>query len=82
MKTEISRTLGSIATLSFFITTMINASNEKSFGTIENKADTMINKSYQTMSTVQLQEEVEKRSINGDLSFDMGMELIKRWTKG
>jgi hypothetical protein len=82
LKTEISRTLGSIATLSLFITTMINASNEKSFGTIENKPDTMINKSYQTMSTVQLQEEVEKRSINGNLSFDMGMELMKRWTNG
>ena len=82
MKTEISRTLGSIATLSLFITTTIDASNEKSFSTIGNKADTMINKSYQTMSTVQLQEEVEKRSINGNLSFDMGMELIKRWTNG
>ncbi len=36
---------------------------------------------YQTMSTAQLQEEVEKRSISGNLSFEMGMELIKRWTK-
>jgi hypothetical protein len=36
---------------------------------------------YQIMSTAQLQEEVEKRSINGNLSFEMGMELIKRWTK-
>ena len=81
MKTEISRTLGSIATLSFFTTTMINASNEDSFSTIENKANTTIQASYQTMSTAQLQEEVEKRSINGELSFEMGMELIERWTK-
>ena len=78
MKTEISKTLGSIATLSLFITTMINASNENSFSIIENKTDT----TYQSMSTTQLQEEVEKRSINGTLSFDMGIELIKRWTNG
>lgn len=81
MKTEISRTLGSIVTLSLFTTTMINASNENNFRTLENKANTTINKSYQTMSTTQLQEEVEKHSINGNLSFEMGMELIKRWTK-
>lgn len=37
---------------------------------------------YQTMSTTQLQEEVEKRSIKGNLPFEMGIELIKRWTKG
>ena len=67
MKTEISRALGSIATLSLFTTTMINASNENSFRTLENKANTTINKSYQTMSTAQLQEEVEKRSVNGNL---------------
>ena len=81
MKTEISRTLGSIATLSLFTTTMINASNEDSFRTLENKANTTINTPYQTMSTTQLQEEVEKRSIHGNLSFEMGMELIERWTK-
>ena len=37
---------------------------------------------YQNMSTDQLQEEVEKHSINGNLSFALGQELIKRWTKG
>lgn len=37
---------------------------------------------YQNMSTAQLQEEVEKHSINGNLSFVLGQELIKRWTQG
>ena len=37
---------------------------------------------YQNMSTAQLQEEVEKNSINGNLSFALGQELIKRWTQG
>ena len=80
MRTKISRTLGSMVTLSLFITTMIQASNEKSFSTLENRSDTIIKKSYQAMSTTQLQDEVEKRTIKGNLSFDMGMELIKRWT--
>lgn len=35
---------------------------------------------YSNMSTIQLQEEVEKLSQKGDLPFSMGMELIKRWT--
>jgi hypothetical protein len=34
------------------------------------------------MSTAQLQEEVEKHTINGNLSFALGQELIKRWTQG
>jgi hypothetical protein len=37
---------------------------------------------YQNMSTAQLQEEVEKHTINGNLSFALGQELIKRWTQG
>lgn len=36
---------------------------------------------YQNMSTAQIQEEVEKHSNNGTLSFALGQELIKRWTK-
>ena len=32
------------------------------------------------MSTQQLQQEVEKRSLEGNLPFEMGLELIKRWT--
>ena len=37
---------------------------------------------YQNMSTAQIQEEVEKHSNNGTLSFVLGQELIKRWTQG
>lgn len=35
---------------------------------------------YQNMSTAQLQEEAEKHSNNGNLSFVLSQELIKRWT--
>ncbi len=81
MKTKISRTLGSIATLSLFTVTMIYAFSENSLSTIEYKANPTIDDPYQYVSTEQLQKEVEKRSINRNLSFAMGMELIKRWTK-
>lgn len=33
------------------------------------------------MSTFKLQEEVEKLSREGKLPFDMGLELMKRWTE-
>jgi hypothetical protein len=32
------------------------------------------------MSTTKLEEEVEKLSIEGKLPFEMGLELIKRWS--
>ena len=61
--------------------TMTYASNYKNVNNMENRSNTIMEDiSYMTMSTEQLQEEVEKRSINGNLSFNMGMELIKRWS--
>lgn len=41
-----------------------------------------IKTSYQYMSTEELEKEVEKLTASGDIPFDMGMELMKRWTKG
>ena len=35
---------------------------------------------YHTMSTQQVEHEVEKHSNSGSLPFDLGLELIKRWT--
>lgn len=32
------------------------------------------------ISTENLQKEVEKRSLEGNLPFEMGLELIKRWS--
>ena len=36
---------------------------------------------YHDMSIIELQEEVEELSQNGELPFDMGCELMKRWTR-
>ena len=70
-----------LAMLSMFTVTMAYASNENSVNSMEEISNSLTeNVSYKHMSTTQLQEEVERRSINGDLSFDMGLELIKRWS--
>lgn len=36
--------------------------------------------SHTCMSTEKLEREVEKRSLEGNLPFEMGLELIKRWS--
>ena len=35
---------------------------------------------YQQLTTSELEQEVEKRSLNGTLPFTMGLELIRRWS--
>lgn len=50
--------------------------------TIETKTDvkTKICYSEDCMSTQTLQEHVEKLSLEGKLPFEMGLELMKRWS--
>ena len=73
------KTLATLITLSIITTTMTQASiqgNITEVGSTETVATT-----YQSMTTAQLQIEVEKHSNNESLSFTLGKELIKRWTK-
>jgi hypothetical protein len=81
MKEKTSKILGKIIILSLITVTMTYGSNKDNLNNLNDKSYTTLEKSYQSMSTAQLQEEVEKRSISGDLSFDLGMELMNRWTK-
>lgn len=80
MKTKTTFRLKKIAVLSLISATMIYAFTEHHFSSIENKSQATPNDSYTFMSTAQLEKEVEQKSINGDLPFEMGLELIKRWT--
>lgn len=41
-----------------------------------------ISTSYHYMSTKDLEKEVERLTVNGNVPFEMGVELMKRWTKG
>ena len=60
----------SLITMSFMYTSGLVTLNHSPFET-----------TYQSMSTMQLEAEVEKRSLNGSLPFDMGRELMHRWSK-
>ncbi len=80
MQAKTSRILGKIIVLSLITVTMTYGSNKDNLSSLNDNSYTTLEKSYQSMSTAQLQEEVEKLSINGDLSFVMGLELMKRWT--
>ena len=78
------KTVASIITFSIIATTMIHASTTKNITeseTITNNATT-VKTSYTSMSTEELQIEVEKHSHKDCLPFELGKEMIKRWTKG
>lgn len=60
---------------------MINANTQTKKDNINAIDTTVVQTTYQSMSTEELQKEVEKHSENGSLSFALGQELIKRWTK-
>jgi hypothetical protein len=47
---------------------------------IETKTNGKICLTEACISTPKLQKEVEKLSIEGKLPFEMGLELMKRWT--
>lgn len=66
--------LALLTTTITYATTAIDSNN------IEIKANEKICLTETCMSTPKLQEEVEKLSVEGKLPFEMGLELMKRWT--
>lgn len=60
--------------------TMASANKPTNYSPTQKVELTSIETIYETMSTEQLQQEIERRSTNGEVTFDMGIELIKRWT--
>lgn len=72
---KINKILKSIVTLSLITGSIMYVTGLVQF------EQALVEKSYQDMSLTQLQEKVETLSQNGDLPFDMGMELMGRWTQ-
>ena len=60
---------------------MINANTQTNMDNKNAVDSTVVQTTYQSMTIEELQNEVEKHSENGNLSFALGQELIKRWTK-
>ena len=79
MKTQTSRTFTKMIVLSLMTVTLASANIPTNFSPSVNKELTDVETIYQTMSTTQLQKEIERRSKNGKVTFAMGMELMKRW---
>ncbi|CAA6822446.1 MAG: Unknown protein [uncultured Sulfurovum sp.] len=73
MKTTKSKLLIRLITLLTLTLGIVYASN------IITPKETLRQVPYSLMSTAQLQAEVEKLSTKGELPFEMGLELIKRW---
>ncbi|WP_373032422.1 hypothetical protein [Sulfurovum sp.] len=65
------------------ITSTIHASTQENITEVRSISNYNVSVTtiYQNMSTAHIQEEVEKHSNNGTLSFVLGQELIKRWTQ-
>ena len=80
MKTQTSKIFTKMIAASLMTITMASANTPTNFSPTINKELTSIKTIYTTMSTAQLQKEVERRSENGEVSFAMGMELMKRWS--
>jgi len=70
------KTVAKLITIPILALTMAQASSTNAFNT--NSLDENVN--YNTMTTEQIQAQVEKQSNAGDLPFELGLELIKRWT--
>lgn len=77
MKTQ---TIAKMIAASLMTITLASANIPTNFSPTVNKELTSIKTIYTTMSTAQLQKEVERRSENGEVTFAMGMELMKRWS--
>ena len=75
MKLKTPKILGRVIMLSFITVGIIYATRLVHLSNISPET------TYSNMSTMQLQIEVERLSQNGCVSFPMGTELVKRWTK-
>lgn len=80
MKSKISRGIVNIIILSYMSVTTMYASSNNDLN--NNKITIPIDNIYQNMSTAELQKKVEELSKDNRVPFVMGLELIKRWTKG
>lgn len=87
MQGKKQRILGRVLVSIAMLTTISNSENTKiNITTMGVKPEiakiASTSTSYQHMSTKELEHEVERLTISGNVPFEMGVELMKRWTKG
>lgn len=87
MQVNKQRILGRMIAVAYVSTIMTYAENIKMNVTTmgvqpEVAKIASISTSYQSLSTFELEKEVERLTVRGDVPFEMGVELMKRWTRG
>lgn len=75
-----TKSIAKVIALSLMTVTLASANKPTNFTPTEHKDLKTLETIYTTMSTAQLQREVERRSSNGEVTFAMGLELMKRWS--
>ena len=63
------------------LTTAVTFASDTIHENVTTEVQTKICLTEACMSTTKLQEEVERLSIEGKLPFEMGLELMKRWSE-
>ena len=76
MTVKIIKNLVGLALLTTSVTFASDTANEN----VKTDVHAKICLTEACMSTTKLQEEVERLSIEGKLPFEMGLEIIKRWS--
>ena len=71
------KSVAKLITIPFIAITMAHAGTADTF----TPCGLEKNVNYAHMTTQEIEFEVEKHSVKGDLPFELGLELIKRWSK-
>jgi len=79
MKT--TKKIGMLLLLSIMTATMAHASKKENVVSMGIETETVSFSHVNHMSTEQLQKEVERLSQRGEVSLELGMELMKRWSE-
>ena len=78
---KITKKIGMLLLLSLTTATMAHASKKENIVSMGVDTETTSFSHVDNMSTEQLQKEVERLSQRGEVSLELGMELMKRWSK-
>ena len=78
---KITKKIGMLLLLSLMTATMAHASKKQNVVSMGIETETVSFSQVENMSTKQLQKEVERLSQRGEVSLELGMELMKRWSE-
>jgi len=78
---KITKKIGTLLLLSIMTATVAQASKKENVVSMGIDTETTSFTHVENMSTEQLQKEVERLSLRGEVPLELGMELMKRWSE-